>query len=244
MQTNLLPSWLQISGSCSLECTQSQCHSLRLPVSLMPHVRTLVTHFEQWYAWAWMTGVEHPVVLSGSSMGQTKAGGHWPYYVSLNLKVPHHVMKLYKGNYDTAPLIFHLRTRCGSLVILQAPAILSPWKNPSARLDFLEMGKIFCSWGARSPVPSSLLQHHRLRYPGSKLNSRVNTRFTAQLKPDVQTCAILESTSRLESSGYDAVYGSFGETCRLHLHNKLTCLTSPLLRVFRRATAQYPSKYS
>ena len=40
------------------------------------------------------------------------------------------------------------------------------------------------------------------------------------------------------------MYCSFGETCCLHLHHKLTCLTSPLLRVFQHATAQYPSKYS
>jgi len=40
------------------------------------------------------------------------------------------------------------------------------------------------------------------------------------------------------------VYCSFGETCCLHLHIKLTCLTSPLLRAFQHATAQHPSKYS
>ena len=71
-----------------------------------------------------------------------------------------------------------------------------------------------------------------------------HTRFIAQLKPDVQKCAILKSTSGLESSGYDVVYCSFGETCCLHLQIKLTCPTSPLLRVFQHATAPYPSKYS
>ena len=51
---------------------------LRLPVSLMPHAFIPVA-----YSWKLMTGTEHPVVKSGSSMYQVKDGGVGTYEANI-----------------------------------------------------------------------------------------------------------------------------------------------------------------